>query len=225
MCGQRSSVATMPARRVGEQDVEVAARDPPHRARRQRRRGRARARTAAPAVPGAWSARRERAMRADRSSRAIVRRGHDDGPGAGPPGPSWSERRAVDGSARRSAPVVGRRAAPTARPPGPGSLVRRAERDLLDRDRGEQRDDRADHAEPEGLGDREAEGPVDALDDGRDERLELRPGRPAARRSAPRSPTPVSWPRSNAAALAWRNPSTTCGGTPAADHLRHEVVL
>jgi hypothetical protein len=31
MCGQRSSVATMPGRRVREQDVELAAADPAHR--------------------------------------------------------------------------------------------------------------------------------------------------------------------------------------------------
>ena len=53
MCGQRSSVATMPGRRVGEQDVELAARDPAHGARRGGRRRRGPPRTAASAAPSA----------------------------------------------------------------------------------------------------------------------------------------------------------------------------
>ena len=215
----------MPGRGVGQQDVEVAARHPAHRAGRQvgdvehgleRAPRPCRGRGGAAGTGAGSSVHRQphRSRRDDRRPRS-----------AEPPGPS-SGRRSEGQSptavlAETGSGLADWRGRPCGRPSlgRDRLLVRRPERDLLDRDRGSECHDRADHAQPEGLGGREAERPVDALDHGAMNgwTAAWNCGGMAARMAAPRSPTPVSELKSNEPLLlAWVNPSMTCCGTPAA---------
>ena len=165
MCGQRSSVATIPAGRVGEQDVEVAAGDPSHRPRGQL----GQVEDGLERGPGA-SEGRERGSGTGRDGRPSAECYPGD-----ERRPRWAtgaveceeERRSVAGDA---APRPAR-----ALPTGAGAigdragrdrgLVRGSERDLLDRHRGDcSATIEPITPEPERLGGREAERPVDALD-------------------------------------------------------------
>ena len=232
MCGQRSSVATMPVGRVGEQDVEVAAADAAHRARRQVGDVEDRPRTARVGpcrAPGASAG----TARVGGPSAAMRTAGRTTAPAGSAGAVECEEERRVSRRRRcwrRPARARRRTGAAAGRGrPATGAVVGRPERDLLDRDGGDERHDRRR--------------PRRARRSGRSARLKApwmpstiaamngstaawNCGGTAARIAAPRSPTPVSELKSNAPlALACPKPAMTCCGTPGGGHLRDELVL
>ena len=212
MCGQRSSIATMPSRRVGQQDVEVADGDAPHRARRQ--------------VIG----RQERARRPPvrcRGARSLGRKSGDAKSGSGRPGAmrrarmprprAWAEVRGVGESEERGSGAGGRLPRRAAAAGGRLRVRERpAERQLPHHESGDDRETYAPTREHERLTDAERECVVERRVELADERLEdlLTPAAASARTAltiasmiaAPKLwPTPVWLFRSRPAAprCAW----------------------